>query len=251
MTVQSKTPSPILAQPVIVVGGPTGPSGGPTGPTGAIGPTAIVGATGPTGHVGPAGASSTVTGPTGAGAFTGPTGYTGPPGVVGATGITGAIGPTGIGAFTGPAGPTGPQGLPGSLTGLHRSGGFATPQTGVGTNITAYGTGFSGNVPVVTGTFLIVATGSAQNTGAAITNILGIFGTGTSPSRGATAGLGSQFGSTQHIGGSGDGDWIGFSIATVVSGFVIGTNYWFDIAVQSASGSTAGARDVLIAVVEL
>jgi hypothetical protein len=245
MTVQSKTPSPIQAQPVVVVGGPTGPSGGPTGTTGPTGPigSAATGVTGSTGRLGPTG----YTGPTGAGAFTGPTGMTGPVG----TGNIGPTGPTGAGAFTGPMGSTGPSGSPGSLTGFHRSGGFATPQTGVGTSITAYGLGFSGNVPTATGTFLIVATGSAQNTGAAITNILGIFGTGTPPSRGATTGLGSQFGSTRHIGGSGDGDWIGFSIVTIVTGFVVGTNYWFDIAVQSASGATAGARDVLIAVVEL
>jgi hypothetical protein len=90
MTVQSKTPSPIWAQPVVVVGGPTGPSGGPTGavgPTGSTGPTAL-GVTGPTGHIGPTG----ITGPTGAGAFTGPTGMTGPVG-------SGNIGPTGP-AFT-------------------------------------------------------------------------------------------------------------------------------------------------------
>lgn len=90
MTVQSQIPAPITAQPVVVVGGPTGPSGGPTGntgPTGSMGltgPTAATGRTGPTGNTGP-------TGVTGAGAFTGPTGYTGPPGSLGQTGPTGPV----------------------------------------------------------------------------------------------------------------------------------------------------------------
>jgi hypothetical protein len=88
--IQSKTPAPILAQPVVVVGGPTGPAGGATGvpgPTGEIGPTGAGAFTGPTGSLGPSGP----TGPVGVG-VTGPAGMTGPPG-------PGGIGPTGPAAI--------------------------------------------------------------------------------------------------------------------------------------------------------
>lgn len=128
-------PSPVLAQPVIVVGGPTGatgPSPGSTGPTGPSGPTGAVG-TGPTGATGVTGPSGTA----GLRGLTGPTGFTGPPGnsvtgpaglgttgPAGAAGAAGATGPTGLSA-TGPTGVTGPSGGP---TG---SGG-ATGPTGAG-----------------------------------------------------------------------------------------------------------------------
>lgn len=89
MTIQSKTPAPIAAQPVVVVGGPTGPAGGATGVAGSTGPT----------------------GPEGLGAFTGPTGF------IGATGPTGSVGGIGV---TGPMGMTGPVGIgsPGPPAGL-------------------------------------------------------------------------------------------------------------------------------------
>jgi hypothetical protein len=119
-------PATVLARPVVVIAGMTGPSGGPTGPTGTTGAATVTGPTGATGPTGPLG-----TGPTGAGAFTGPTGspgatgpqgfgpagltgqqgamgFTGPTGVTGAQGATGADGPT-----TGPTGPAGPVGPPG------------------------------------------------------------------------------------------------------------------------------------------
>jgi hypothetical protein len=108
MTVQSKTPAPIWAQPVVVVGGPTGPSGGPTGTTG------------PTGSTGPV--ASSVTGNTGPRGLTGPTGNTGPAAATGPTGMTGPVGSPGM---TGPAIsgatlvanlPTGPIGARGFVT---------------------------------------------------------------------------------------------------------------------------------------
>ena len=117
-----------MTKPVVVIGGPTGPSGGPTGATGPEGSAAVTGATGSVGPTGPFG----YTGPTGAvgpGAFTGPTGMTGPFGLgpagptgqqgemgetgpTGATGITGMTGPTGaLGGPTGDVGPIGPPGI--------------------------------------------------------------------------------------------------------------------------------------------
>jgi hypothetical protein len=149
MPVVVNAPAPVMAMPVRVAGGFTGPSGGPTGPTGNTGPTGSVGQTGPLGTgpagptgnaatgatgrtgptgatgpvgssvTGPAGPASTVTGPTGSGPTgqtgpTGPTGNTGPAGTATNTGATGNTGPSG-----GPTGPTGPTGTTGATgTGL-------------------------------------------------------------------------------------------------------------------------------------
>jgi hypothetical protein len=56
MVISVNGPAPIMAQPVVVVGGPTGATGpgvgstGPTGPSGVTGFTGVVGQTGPTGY---------------------------------------------------------------------------------------------------------------------------------------------------------------------------------------------------------
>lgn len=91
MTVSVNGPAAVMARPVVLALGPTGPSGGPTGVAGATGPTGWTGPTGFRGATGPTGAASVTTGPTG---NTGPTGYTGPQGLA-STGPTGPSGPTG------------------------------------------------------------------------------------------------------------------------------------------------------------
>lgn len=95
-------PAPIMAKPVVVVGGAAVGPKGPTGPQGAIGPTGSQGIAGTAGTGGSAGA-------TGA---TGPTGTQGPGGA-GSVGATGPTGATGAGA----TGPTGMQGNPGLSSG--------------------------------------------------------------------------------------------------------------------------------------
>jgi hypothetical protein len=97
MSGQSNTPALIEAWPVVVVGGPTGPSQGPTGVTGPSGSTGAQGLPGLTGPTGPFVFGTGPTGATGAGAFTGPAGSTGPGGSAGATGQRGPTGP--MGAF--------------------------------------------------------------------------------------------------------------------------------------------------------
>lgn len=113
MTVEIVAPALISAQPVIVVGGPTGPAGGPTGVVGPTGPSGInaTAITGPTGAQGPTGLGATgVTG------RTGPTGYTGPPGNTAPTGPTGAFGTGDLYFFmTGATGFTGATGMKGYL----------------------------------------------------------------------------------------------------------------------------------------
>ena len=137
MPVTVNAPAPVMAMPVRIAGGFTGPPSGLTGPTGATGasqigptgplgtgptgaaatgPTGPVGATGKTGYTGPVGSS--VTGPAGPGA-TGPTGPqgAGPTGNTGPTGPTGGTGPAGTATNTGATGYTGPSGGPTGSTG--------------------------------------------------------------------------------------------------------------------------------------
>lgn len=119
MVVQVIASAPVMAQPVVVVGGATGPSGGPTGATGPTG-SSFTGPTGMTGLTGPTGATGGgTTGPTGAKGATGPSG---PPGNIGPTGnnavgATGPSGPQGGAGPTGPQGPFGPTGPSGGPTG--------------------------------------------------------------------------------------------------------------------------------------
>lgn len=170
MAVTVNAPAPVMAQPVRVAGGftgPTGPGVGSTGPTGASGPTGNTGPLG-TGPTGPSGVAST--GPTGR---TGPTGFTGPVGssITGPTGSTGAqgaassvpgpTGPTGIGA-TGPTGNTGPGGAATNTgaTGATGPSGGPTGPTGATGSTGATGTGLVSDIE-----FIIDGSGSAIGTG--------------------------------------------------------------------------------------
>jgi len=154
MTATVIAPAPVMAQPVVILGGPTGPSGGPTGNTGNTGPSGInaTGVTGPTGATG-----FGATGPTGVKGATGFTGPSGPPGNPGPTGlsavgVTGPTGPLGTGptGFTGVTGNTGPSGGPTGPTGN-------TGNTG--------NTGSTGPAQVVGAAFVIDGGGVAIVTG--------------------------------------------------------------------------------------
>jgi hypothetical protein len=124
----------------------------------------------------------------------------------------------------------------------------STPYTGVGTTQVHFGL----NATYTTnssGRLLLLLTGTAQNTGAQITNLFGRYGTGTAPVQGAAA-AGSNWGGTAHVAGSGDGDWIGFTIMAVLTGLTISQTYWFDIILSSAGGATAGVRDLQFTALE-
>lgn len=239
MSTQSNTPAPIMAQPVVVVGGPTGPSGGPTGNTGPSGP---VGQTGPTGITGPTGFRG-FTGPTGTPsvtAFTGPTGFTGP------AGSFGPVGPTG---FTGPTGVTGSDAaIPGTRAAyVGKSSGF----TGVGTSQICYGLNHT-YTPTVSGRLLLLAAGVAQNTTANAAQIFGFYGTGAAPAAGAAVpGISGQWGVTQHLAESGNALWAGFAVIGIVTGLTLSTSYWFDLAISSNAGAGAGIRDVQFILIEI
>lgn len=240
MPTQSYVPAPIMAQPVVIVGGPTGPSNGPTGSTGPAGATGFTGATGsagPTGITGPTGAA----GPTGAGAFTGPIGFTGPPG-------SGGVGPTGP---SGAVGPTGADGA-GATTAVYNNT-VASPTGNVSTNDTAMGMGPSFSfTPGGSGKIFVLISGMVLNSTAAGSgvNIRGRFGTGTPPANGVISGLGTQFGATQHFVGSTTAGQQGFSVHGCL-GLTAGTAYWFDLSIQAVTSGGATVKDVQFSILEL
>lgn len=236
-------PAPIMAKPVVVIGGHTGPSGGPTGPTGVAGP-GVTGSTGPqglTGHTGPTGS----TGSPGAGAFTGPTGMTGPPGVgspstvVGPTGPQGPVGATGSGA----------GGSPNKLSTF-----FNSPVGNVSTTEKAMGFGSSCNiVPNSSGAIFVLFTGMVANATAAGdgVTITGRYGTGTAPVNGATSGLGTQMGAPQNFVASTTAGRQGFSAHAILGGLTLGTAWWFDLSIVAVTAGGATIYDVNCSIFEL
>ena|SRR5215471_5233458 len=227
MVIQTNVPAPILAQPVVVVGGPTGPGGGPTGPTGPQGAMSLTGTTGPTGRTGPSGPTG-IMGPTGAGAFTGPGGVTGPPGSIGMTGATGVTGPTGpIGAAQS-----------GARNFANPAGGYGVTPTFVGLNFTA--------TPIKTGNVMAWMAGVALNTtsGGGSVNITAYYGTGTPPVPGDSSPVGAVFGLTQHLVLASGTEQVGFMITDKISGMTLNTTYWFDLMISTTSGTGAFVKDI-------
>lgn len=241
MTVTVNTPAPVAAFPVVVVGGPTGPSGGPTGATGPTGPTGKTGPTGPFG-TGPTGASAT--GPTGPG-YTGPTGKTGPAGnsVTGPTGATGVTGPTGR------TGPTGP-----SFNDYFAAATSASPAGNVSTTEKAMGLGATFTyTPTRTGKVLVWVCGVALNSTAVDsgTTVTGRYGTGTAPVNGATTGLGTAFGLSQHFVASTTAGQQGFTVLGSITGLALSTAVWFDLSLLAVTSGGATVKDVQFAVLEV
>jgi hypothetical protein len=250
MTVQSAIRAQILAQPAVVVGGPTGPSGGPTGPTGPEGSASVTGATGPMGATGVQGP----TGPTGAPgqdtSLTGPTGPTGPPGDV---------------AGIGPTGPTGPPGADLSASGIARvwayPGEYPNSISGVDTIERMIGYGFYFQ-PQITGNMLFIVTGTAENVDNGGTNVTlrvgrddnSIFPNKGRPNLGDPA-TGTAVGITQEV--FAPGLKVPFTIVGMLKVDVIPIDlttfqtYWMSVSVKSTIGSGAGVHDILYTYLEL
>jgi hypothetical protein len=240
MTIQSNTPAPIMAKPVAVIGGHTGPSGGPTGPTGPEGPAAAIGPTGPQGMIGPLGTGPT--GSTGAGAFTGPTGMTGPPGSLGASSTV--TGPTG------PSGPEGPEG-PGAFD-VHTANNWVAGPTGnVGLAEVHLGLGATFKItPQNSGLVFVIVSGMVMNSGAAGSgvNVRVRFNTGTAPVYG-TAGAGNVLGAVQHFVSSTPAGQQGFCIHDI-RGLSVGVEWWFDVTLTAVGAAGATVKDVQFSVLE-
>lgn len=248
MTVKQSLRAPILAQPTVVFGGPTGPGGGPTGPTGPEG----VALTGPPGPMG----------------VTGEQGPIGPTGAHGAdSSVIGATGPTGIVGDVGPTGPTGDTG-PGFIyestnsqprfymwTDITGEGG-ADYITGVDTIERMLGTSmwfmaqYSGNM-------FFMVTGTAENVdnGATIVTIRIDKTTGYRPARGDPV-SGQQVGQAAEI--FAPGLTLPFTLIGMVQLPVIETGewpgyqeYWINVSVKSSIGSGAAVREVTYLWMEL
>jgi hypothetical protein len=250
MPVESTIRASIMAQPVVVVGGPTGPSGGPTGPTGPEGSASITGPTGPRGVTGPQG----MTGPTGTpgvdGTLTGPTGPTGPAGAVAGTG------------------PTGPTGLP--AVDLSHPPDINYPRVyvykdptnndfiaGVSTIEVMAGCGFY-FAPMISGNVLVTITGTATNTDGGGTVITGRYdynGTYNPPPKGDPV-TGNVLGVPQETYAP------GLSVPFMITGIVhleilpgfeypYFLPYWFDISIKAMSGVGAGVHNVTLTFMEL
>jgi len=250
MPVQSTMTAQIMAQPTVVVGGPTGPSGGPTGPTGPQG-LATTGPTGPVGSQGLRGA----TGPTGtpgvAGNTVGPTGPTGPPGDIAATGPTGPTGPPGMDLSTG-AGDVNQ-----SRIYYHEDAYNETNISGVDTieRMTGSGVNF---VPTMTGNLLCIVTVLAENVdagGTTVTLRCGLETDGPRPVRGDQA-TGTIVGMPQETYAPGlriPVTMVGLIKVDVVpiTSYPYFKYYWFQPSVKSSIGSGAGVRNTHFFIMEL
>ena len=239
MTVRSKTPAPILAQPIVVVGGPTGPSGGPTGPVGSTGNTGPMAATGPRGATGPLG-----TGPTGppgsAVTFTGPTGKVGPPGPLGPTGWTG---------------PQAPYGQP--LTWDEDY--YNTPLTNSTTLEQSFGYGAYFRVYLVgTGAVFVIMSGTLINacTPGSTLSLRGRYGSGTlSPNFCDVSGFGNAFSSPQTYIATSSPAHTAFTIHGILYGLQHNADgdftTWFDISVTGAPIGGVTLKDVQFSAIEI
>jgi hypothetical protein len=232
MTVQETIRALIMAQPSVVVGGPTGPSGGPTGPTGPEG-------------------SASITGPTGPRGVTGQQGMTGPTGIAGANGImTGPTGPTGPAGAYGPTGGTGPTGPAVTIDMAARAFNFrnAAGISAVDTLDRMVGCSVV-HTAQATGNMLIIISGIAENTDGGGTYILGRVGvsSGVTPPLGSFA-IGTAWGVEQQIYAP------GLSVSFTILGNIqipVGQEYWYDLSIKATIGGGAGVRLINGMILEL
>ena len=230
----TNSPAPIMAKPVVVIGGPTGPSGGPTGPTGAPGPAATIGPQGPPGPTGSIGTGPT--GPQGHTGTDGPQGSTGPPGSFGGAGYTGPTGSQGAPGVSGMgfktaigAGPYGPNGTAPTLIGL----------------TILHNLQFEARVAVeISG----MVRNSAGGSGGGV-NLVGRYGLGlVAPPAGETVELGLQFPVPAQFFTIDPQGYYGFTVrmhTTLSAG-----TWWFDLAISSTAGNNAYVRDVYLTLIE-
>lgn len=188
---------------------------------------------------------------------TGSTGFTGAGGAQGVTGPTGSQGAAST--VTGPTGPTGSQGAASTVTGPTGYTGYALksmPNTGgsgftgsqtvtIGTAWTMLGYGLAtqllGNAwtytPSVTGQLQVNVQVPLDNT--TTNNVFSariMYGTGTAPSvGGGLTGVAVPY--AQNSGFSAASIFMPMDLQGVVDGLVLGTQYWFDVALISSAAS--------------
>jgi hypothetical protein len=101
---------------------------------------------------------------------------------------------------------------------------------------------------------MVIISGLARNStggAGAGTTISGRYSNSVpAPPPGASAALGTAFGSDQHIYMSNAADYVGFTVTAIISSLTTGIPCWFDLAVQSTAGSTAFLKDIQTVMIE-
>jgi len=132
----------------------------------------------------------------------------------------------------------------------------ATPTGNVSTTEKAMGLGLVAGftlTPQVTGNVVVWMGGVALNSTAAGdgTNVTGRYGTGTAPSNGATTGLGTAFGQTQHFIASTTAGQQGFIVMGKITGLTLNTAVWFDLSLLAVTAGGSTIKDAQIVVFEI
>lgn len=111
--------------------------------------------------------------------------------------------------------------------------------------------GLAGTItPTGSGRVLLIISGMALNSGiAGITGAQICYGTGAAPAN-AAAVTGTAVGKIKHLVASTAAGKQGFTCVGIVTGLVVGTAYWIDLAVE-ASANNASVYDIDIVAVEL
>lgn len=102
--------------------------------------------------------------------------------------------------------------------------------------------------PAVTGRVMLVATGDITQSNTATTGTVQLsYSTGTAPAN-TTAVTGTQIGAQPFFTGLTGALTAPFSLVFIVTGLVVGTAYWFDIAAKSSANSITVSKLNCIAI---
>ncbi|MEM3844947.1 MAG: hypothetical protein QXU98_04525 [Candidatus Parvarchaeota archaeon] len=104
--------------------------------------------------------------------------------------------------------------------------------------------------PATTGRLLVIVVGEASNNTAGDGATVQLsYGTGSSPSNGASA-TGTAVGSKISITSNAASQTVPFSLGYVLTGLTIGTSYWFDLQVAAVTGGTASVSNLTVLIIE-
>ena len=121
------------------------------------------------------------------------------------------------------------------------------------TNLTGVMAGLAGSItPNLTGRiFLSISGASANNTGNDGCNITPRYGTGTAPSNGSAL-VGTTAGNSNGLTTSNNANDFGaWTAQGYITGLLLGTTYWLDVAEASVTGGTCSLINITIIAIEL
>ncbi|MEM3845588.1 MAG: hypothetical protein QXU98_07805 [Candidatus Parvarchaeota archaeon] len=104
--------------------------------------------------------------------------------------------------------------------------------------------------PSTTGRLLIIVTGeAANNTAGDGATVQLSYGTGSSPSNGASA-TGTAIGSKISVTSNAASQTVPVTLGYVLTGLTVGTSYWFDLQVAAITGGTASVSNLTVLIIE-